>query len=221
MIAPGETPLCVWRKGEDLVYATSGNWNQKAVYAQYTAANATPSLTGITIPGGAAIAYTVQSPQGMDIYAAFYDALLDQWSLPRQLTDDEHAESALALDFDGTELTVAYLKTFTERIAKDVGINGQIYHIENVPQPGRTDLYVLKRRLDYDLAVFAENVSFNPENPTPGTSATILATIENRGDLPVETVTTRFYLGDPDNGGTLINEVITTEPLIPGDSRSV
>ena len=31
------------------------------------------------------------------------DAALDQWSLPRQLTQDEHAESSLALAWDGTD----------------------------------------------------------------------------------------------------------------------
>jgi hypothetical protein len=221
LVAPAGSPLCVWRQGEDLVYARVGEWTPKTVYARYTAANSAPSLAGVTLPGGAAIAYTVQGPEGIDIFTGFYDALLDKWSLPRQLTRDENAESALSLDFDGTDLIMAYLKTITERSAKDVDIDGQTYHIENVPSPGRTDLYMLKHRLGYDLAVSAEAVSFEPENPVPGNSATIKAAIENRGDLPVETVTTRFYLGNPDSGGTLIGEASTTEPLIPGDSRSV
>ena len=221
LTTPEGTPMCVWRQEESLVYAIVGDWNPKTVYVQYTPANASPDLTGITLPGGAAIAYTVQGPHGIDIYAAFYDKLLDQWSLPRQLTHDEHAESALALDFDGTELVVAYLKTITERTAKDVEIDSQTYRIENVPQPARTDLYVLKHRLGYDLAVSTEGTSFEPENPAPGASVTILAILENHGDLPVETVTTHFYLGDPDNGGILIDEVITTESLVPGVSQAI
>ncbi|MBI9085425.1 MAG: DUF1566 domain-containing protein [Desulfobacterales bacterium] len=221
LIAPEGTPLCVWRQGEDIVYATVGDWTPKTVYARYTAANAAPSLAGVTLPGGAAITYTVQGAQGMDIFAAFYDALLDQWSLPRQLTHDEHAESALTLDFDGTDLVVAYLKTITERSDKDVEIDGQTYHVENVPTPGRTDLYVLKYRLGYDLAVSAAAVSFEPQNPVPGTDATITAVVENKGDLPVDAIITRFYLGDPNSGGTLIGEATATEPLIPGDTRFV
>ena len=85
--------------------------------------------------------------------------------------------------------------------------------------PGRTDLYVLKHHLGYDLAVSAEAVSFDPENPAPGSEATISALVENRGDLPVEGVTTRFYLGDPDDGGTLIGEATISEALIPGDAQ--
>jgi hypothetical protein len=189
------------------------------VYAEYTLANKAPSLDAVTMPSGAAVAYTVQTPDGVDIVAAFYDVLLDQWSLPRQLTQDEHAESALSLACDGTQLVMAYLKTQTERNAVDVDIEGYIYHLEDVPQPGRTDLCVLRHTLGHDLAVKADSIVFENSNPAPGTQATIRATVENRGELIAENIECAFYDGDPDAGGSLIGSVQTVPgALIAGSS---
>ena len=110
------------------------------MFSEYTLANQAPTLDGVTLPGGAALAYAVQGSNGVDIVASFYDAALDRWSLPRQLTGDEDVESALALAHDGTNVVIAYLKTQTLRTNADVVIAGQTNHLVNVPQPGRTDL---------------------------------------------------------------------------------
>ncbi len=126
------------------MYTGLGIWDPQPVYTEYTLADEAPSLDGVTMPGGAAVAYAVQGTESVDIVAAFYDAALDQWSLPRQLTQDEQAESTLSLAFDGTELVIAYLKTQTERNALDIEIEGVIHHVENAPQPARADLYLLR-----------------------------------------------------------------------------
>ena len=192
------------------------------MYREYTVANEAFSLDGVTMPGGAAIAYTVQGPNGVDIVASFYDADLDCWSLPRQLTDDEHAEMALSLTCDAGELVIAYLKTQTLRTGMDVEIEGQIHHIENVPQPGRTDLYVLRHTLADDLAVVPESLVLDPVNPAPGTVATIRATIENRGDLPLQDVVAVFYDGDPSSGGVAVGDwQVIPGTLIAGGKQNV
>jgi len=59
------------------------DWNPKPDFSEYTLANQAPTLDGVTLPGGAAIAYAVQGSNGVDIVASFYDANLDRWSLPR------------------------------------------------------------------------------------------------------------------------------------------
>jgi hypothetical protein len=179
-------------------------------------------LPWVTMPGGAAVAYTVQGPNGVDIVASFYDAELDCWSLPRQLTNDEHAETALSLACDGNELVMAYLKAQTRRTDMDVEIDGQMHHLENVPQPGRTDLYVLRHALTNDLAVVSESLAVEPANPAPDATATIRATIENHGDLPLQNVEAVFYDGDPSRGGVQIGDrQVISGTLIAGGRGEV
>jgi hypothetical protein len=222
LVAPNGVPICVWSADGMLVYSKLRDWNPRPVYSEYTLANEAPSLDGVTMPGGAAIAYTVQGPNGVDIVASFYDAELDCWSLPRQLTNDEHAETALSLACDGNELVMAYLKAQTRRTNMDVEIDGEIHHIENVPQPGRTDLYVLRRVLADDLAVVSQSLVLDPVNPAPGTATTIRATIESRGDLPLQHVEAVFYDGDPSSGGVQIGDrQVISGTLIAGGRRDI
>lgn len=222
LVAPNGVPMCVWSADGTLVYSEFYDWNPRPVYSEYTLANEAPSLDAVTMPGGAAIAYTVQGPDGMDIVASFYDADLDCWSLPRQLTRDEHAETSLSLTCDANELVIAYLKTQTLRDDMDVEIEGEIHRLENVPQPGRTDLYVMRHTLANDLAVVSESVVVEPANPAPGTVATIGATIENRGDLPLQDVEAVFYDGDPSHEGVLIGErQVIDGTLIAGGKENV
>jgi hypothetical protein len=222
LVAPDGVPMCLWNADGTLVYTQLEDWNPRPVYSEYTLANEAPSLDGVTMPSGAAIAYTVQGPNGVDIVASFYDADLDCWSLPRQLTQDEHGETSLSLTCEADELVIAYLKTQTERTDMDVEIDGQMVHLENIPQPGRTDLYVLRHALANDLAVVAESLVVDPANPKPGTAATILATIENRGDLPLQDVEVVFYDGDPSKGGVAIgNKQVISGTLIAGGKQDV
>ncbi len=222
LVAPNGVPMCVWIADGALVYGRLDDWQPKPVYREYTMANESPSLDGITMPGGAAIAYTVQGPNGVDIVASFYDGDLDSWSLPRQLTHDEAGETSLSLTCDGGELVIAYLKTQTERTGMDVDIEGQMVHVENVPQPGRTDLYVLRHALANDPAVVPESMVVEPANPAPGTAATIRATIENRGDLPLQDVEAVFYDGDPSKGGVAIgSRQVIPGTLIAGGKQNV
>ncbi len=164
LVAPNGTPTCVWSASNTLAYSSLNAWNPKPVFSEYTLANQAPTLGGITMPGGAAVAYAVQGSNGVDMVASFYDAALDRWSLPRQLTEDDHAESALALAHDGTNVVIAYLNTQTLRTNVDMVIGGQTNHLVNVPQPGRTDLCLLRYSLGNDLAVVPGSLFLNPIN---------------------------------------------------------
>ncbi|MBP7053623.1 MAG: carboxypeptidase regulatory-like domain-containing protein [Phycisphaerae bacterium] len=222
LVAPDGVPMCVWNADGTLLYSALYDWNPREVYREYTLANEAPSLDGVTMPGGAAIAYTVQGPNGVDIVASFYDADLDCWSLPRQLTSDEDAETSVSLAWDADELVIAYLKTQTLRTGMDVEIEGQMVHIENVPQPGRADLYVLQHALADDLAVISDSLVVEPANPAPGTTTTVRATVENRGDLPLQDVEVVFYDGDPAGGGAVIgNPQGIAGTLIAGAKQEV
>ena len=219
LVAPEEQPMLVWKAGETLKYTSLASWAPIEVYPGYTTSNEAPTLDGVTLPGGAAIAYTVQGAEGVNIMAAFYDAVLDRWSLPIQLTHDEDAESSLSMAFDGEELVISYLKTQTLREDMEIELNGQVHVVENVPQPGRTDLYVLKHTLGHDLAVNPDSLVFEPGNPAPGTQANIKAIIENRGDLPAQNVLVSFYDGEPNGGGVLIGQTTIIGPLVGGGSQ--
>jgi hypothetical protein len=221
LVAADGIVICVWKNGGILYYSPLAGWNPKEVYSESTNANLADTLEGITMPGGAAIAYTVQGENGIDIVAAFYDTALDRWSLPKQLTHDEHAESSLSLAYSAGELVIAYLKTQTVRSGVDVDIGGETYHIDNVPQPARTDLCVLKYSLTQDLAVQPDSIGLDPINPAPGSEAIVSVTIENRGELPIQGVDVVLYDGDPLDGGTVTATVPITEPPSGGATRAI
>jgi len=172
------------------------------------------------MPGGAAIAYAVQLPTGIDIVASFYDASLDSWSLPRQLTNDADVETALSLGYDGTQLVIGYLKNRTVRGPVDVEIDGVMQHLEDIPQPSQTDLCVLRHTLGSDLA--AGTMTVDPTNPVPGATATITATVDNRGDLPETDIDVAFFDGDPLSGGIQVGSTQNIAgPLLAGKSADV
>ena len=221
LIAPDDEPMLVFKAGETLKYSPLANWAPVEVYPEYTPYNEAPTLDGVTLPGGAAIAYTAQGEEGINIVAAFYDAALDRWSLPVPLTHDEGVETSLSMAFDGKELVISYLKTQTLREDMEIELNGQVHVVKNVPQPGRTDLYALGHTLGNDLAVKTDSLVFEPGNPAPGTQATIKAAVENRGDLPVQNVLVSFYDGEPNDGGILIGQSTITGPLMAGRSQEV
>ena len=220
LVSPNGQPMLVWSSDATLMYSYLSAWAPVAVYAQETLANKAPTLDGVTMPGGAAISYAVQTPEGIDIVAAFYDAQLDQWSLPRQLTSDEHGERSLSLAYNGSEMVMAYLKTQTLYEDIEVELGGEMQTIENVPQPGRTDLYFLRHSMCHDLAVAPDSVLLAPNNPEPGTTADITAVVENRGDLPAQTIQIAVYDGNPDLGGIQIGQTSVSD-VIAGGSQEV
>jgi hypothetical protein len=220
LLAVEGSPMLIWKTDGMLKYTTLDEWTPTEVYQEYTVANEAPTLAGVTLPGGAAIAYTVQGPNGVDIVAAFYDASLDRWSLPRPMTRDEAVESSLSMGFDGEELVIAYLKTETLRENMAIELDGSLHVLEEVPRPGRTDLYVLRYSLGHDLAVAPDSLIFEPVNPAPGATAEISAIIENKGELAAEDVLVSFFEGNPDEGGILVGQA-SIPNLLAGESRKV
>ncbi len=218
LVAPEGVPILVWSADLTLTYTLLSSWNPKVVYSEETLTGKAPSLDGIGFPGGAAIAYSAQHPDGVDLFAAFYDVALDTWSLPRRLTEDEDGESSVSMAFDGAELVLAYLKTQTLFEDMEVEINGQMEIIEDVPQPGRTDLCSLRHRMGHDLTVVADSIVLDPADPVPGETVLIQATVMNDGELPAQNLPVQFYDGDPETGGTLIGEVVMRN-LIAGSSQ--
>ncbi len=221
LVAPNGIVVCVWKHGNMLLYTPLVSWNPKAVYIESNPTSEAPTLAGVTMPGGAVIAYTAQAENGIDIVASFYNSALDMWSLPRQLTDDENAESSISLAFDGDELILSYLKTQTLRENMDVEIEGSMYLIENVPQPGRTDLCVMRYALGNDLAITDDSLLLDPPNPVPGLQTMVEFILENQGEMPASNFDVKLYDGDPLVGGNVIDTVTINEPLTAGTSKAI
>jgi hypothetical protein len=220
LVAPGGQPLCIWRTNTTLVYSKLGTWNPKPVFAEYTLANEAPTLDATTMSGGAAAVYAVQGTNGIDMVGSFYDASLDRWSLPRQLTEDSNAETAFALGFDGSQLAVAHLSTMTVRTNVQVELNSQLVTITNAPTPGRTDLCLLRHTLGYDMAVVPGSLLLDPVNAAPGSNTTITVTIQNNGDLPVSGIEVVFYDGDPAQGGLQIGSPVIISGVLMGGATT-
>jgi subtilase family serine protease len=70
---------------------------------------------------------------------------------------------------------------------------------------------------DIDLSITYYDITFSPSYPVEGNPVTINAMIHNNGTSKAVNVPVRFYLGDPDGGGTQINGDITI-PEIPARS---
>jgi len=222
LVAPNGVPVCVWSAGGTLTYSTLVPWNPKPLFSQATLSAQTPTLAAATVPGGAVIACTVQTGNGVEIASSYYNANLDQWSLPTQLTQDGDAASALSLGWDGQQVVMAYLKTQTIWTNVDFQVGGQTVTVTNVPQPGRTDLCLLTHSLGVDVAVRPGSVQFNPPNPAPGSVVTNSALIEILGDLPVQNLPVRFYDGNPTNGGVLIGGLqVVPGVLAGGETQTV
>jgi len=223
LVAPNGKPMVVWSCDGKLEYSLLESWDPREVYAQESLVGRAPTLAGVTMPAGAAIAYAAQSPDVVDIVASFYDADLDQWSMPRKLTHDNSVERAISMAYNGSKLVMAYLKTETVTQDIEVDMDGDGTNdttIEGVPTPGKTDLYILTYCLGQDLAVDPGSVSTEPANPCPGTSALIHATVKNLGDLPVQNILVSAYDGDPYAGGTEIGQA-NIDSLAAGGSQDV
>ncbi|MBI9019073.1 MAG: carboxypeptidase regulatory-like domain-containing protein [Phycisphaerae bacterium] len=220
LVSSGGSPMCVWNSDGDLQYSLLSSWSPKILFTEFTVSNKAASLAGQSMPGGAAVAYTAKTNDGVDIVAAFYDSALDTWSLPRQLTFDDHVETSLSLNYEGSDLAIAYLKTQTERNNVDIELEGEIYHLENIPQPARTDIYVLNHPIGNDIAVMDDPNLVVPSNPALGSSAALTALIENRGDLPVENVQVAFYVGDPQSDGVQIGTTQVLSGMLPAGAKN-
>ena len=220
LVAPDGAPMLVWNADGRVFYTHIDLWDPREAFSESPLASEVPTLDGVTMPGGAAVAYTMQTENGVSIVAGFYDASLDRWSSPRTLTDDQHVDTSLSLAWDGSALLAAYLKTQTVREDVEVEIEGKMETIENVPLPGRTDLYLLRYFLGHDLAIAEGSVTLEPGNPAPGSNAAVSAMVENRGDMSAEFVVVAFYDGDPEGDRLFIEDVVLDE-LHSGQAEEV
>ena len=221
-VSPQGKPMLIWKSGDTLKYKQLGISVSKDLFPYSTLETYTLTLSGTTLPDGAAIAYSVQNASGMDIVTSFYDTTQDLWSLPRLLTQDEAVESSISACAQGDQLILGYMKTETEWVSEEVEINGEKILIDNIPQPGIRNICVLSHTLYGDLAVMEDSIRFSDMNPTPGEVVSVTAVIENLGDLAYTEIPVVFYDENPEAGGTIIDSTkIISKPLVGGATATV
>jgi len=212
-----------WLRGHDICVATGTD----VAHAQVVAApqESLQSKDFDLVMGGngqIALVWNDVSETYNDIWVSYCHPVLQSWSKPRQLTQDDAAERFIsgAFDADGN-LFCVYDKNHTEYEDREEVVNGQTVVVQDVPKAGRSDLTYLRYELTADLQVTPANVQITPSNPAPGSSATISATVNNLGESAVSNVAVAFYDGDPQAGGVRIGQVQTIAgPIAGGDANS-
>jgi len=118
-----------------------------------------------------------------DAMTAEWNATAQTWSTPQLLVSD---------------LTYELSQTLTLE-------SGETVEMENIPTFGRVDLVVVKRTLVKDLSLSAAGFTIDGDNYLPGDLLTLSATLENVGDISVQSPSVAFYEGD--SGGTLLTNL--------------
>jgi hypothetical protein len=141
--------------------------------------------------GNLVVIWQEMSETGPDAHYTVYDPLSETWSRDARFFNDEHLERSFATVWDDAgNLTMAYSKVQIVTANKTVTLeDGTELEIENVPQPGRVDLEIMKRALIKDLALNAGDFIVNGGNFLPGDAVTLSATARNLGDVAANNVT--------------------------------
>ncbi|MCK4659930.1 MAG: carboxypeptidase regulatory-like domain-containing protein [Phycisphaerae bacterium] len=216
--------LFAWFRGEAIVTAGSIDLADLAVAAE-TGLNggAMDFRLARSGTGQMTLVWQMASQEAVDVWQSLYDAGLNVWSKPVQLTFNDTMERFMSPAYLATgDLMIAYGKQQVSYETRTLLVGDEEIVLENVPVPGQTDLCLLQHTAGLDLAVFAEDVTLTPENPAGGETAAITATIRNVGELPVTGVDVAFYDGDPGAGGVQIGSIQTIAgPLVGGDEAEV
>ncbi len=76
-----------------------------------------------------------------------------------------------------------------------------------------TDLFYVERDLGHKLAAEQGRFDFVPEIPQLNEALTLTAYVRNAGELALPNLEAEFYLGDPEDGGVLI-ETVAVDPAM-------
>ncbi len=214
---PDETPRIVlednlqstliWQQGTQVLSVANFQFAQpRLIRTTGGGANGSGFKLALNAAGRAALVWQ-QAAQGQpDLLAQFYDPGSGTWGLPRQLTSDPETESFVSATLtDANELALAYNRQLIDLTAASA---------TNLSQ--NVDLYQLSYQMKQDVTVVPGSGQTIPPNPLAGQSFTVEFTLTNRGDFAVQNIPLRFYLGDPNKGGQLLQTTNFPGVLAPG-----
>jgi len=220
----GGTLYLAWLQGSDIRMAVGTDVGNSVVVATPNESIGSKDFDLVMGDNGqVALIWNDVSETYNDLWVAYYSQTLDIWSQPRQLTRDDAAERFVSGQFaPNGSLFCLYDKNWTEYEDQEVIIDGNPVIVEGVPKAGRSDLTCLVYELSSDLSITVEDVDMDPLNPTPGSQATLTATVSNLGESAATDVDVAFYDGDPQAAGTLIESVQTiVDPIAGGQQAQV
>jgi hypothetical protein len=201
--------FALWQQGTNLVM--SRNFSGTAAVVREDSQSAGFGDFALTLgPGGnLVVVWQEMSQDGADAHFRVYDPSSDTWSRDERLFQDPPIERSFAPVWDDVgNLTVAYNKVEVVKVNKTVTVEGgQSVTVNHVPQPGRVDLAVTKRRLVRDVALTLGDFTAEGANYLPGDPLTLSAGLRNAGDLAMTNVAVAFHDGDPHAGGVLLTTV--------------
>ncbi len=199
-------PIIVWRRNDALVMQTGWAGSPTTVRPLSTSGAFFDFELLPDANGNLALLWQAITEDGADVTYAVYDASHNSWGSDNTLMNDAALEESFAPAFapDGT-LTMAYNKVAMELITQTVEVSPTLtITATNVPNPVKTDLYLLTHTIGRDLGVTAADLALSDPNPAPGSQVTVSATVHNLGDLAVSGAQVAFYDGDPGSGGAQI-----------------
>lgn len=154
---------------------------------------------------------------GSDVRAILRDSATGRWTTDFTLTDQSRAHSALSAWFTSEgSLHVSSLGTTLERIDVPAVIDGQPVTIEDVAQPGRSDLIEVVTDLEVDLLAIGATFAAEPRRPLDGESVAVFVDVRNAGTIPVRDVTVDLL-----RGGSLAGTTIVAGDWMPRETKRV
>jgi hypothetical protein len=216
-VTPSGEIFLVWQRGNDLVLDRNLN-GTPAVIRQDSGTLGFGDFTLTAGPSGnLVLLWQGSGAQGTNVFYRVFDPASNSWSEDLQLTNNGGLERSLAAAWDSVgNLTLAYNLVAVNKVNKTVTLDdGRTVQIEGALEFGQVDLRLLKFALRRDVGILQNGLTVDCAPCLPGQTATIAATVENLGDLPVSDVTVAFYGGDPSGGGPEIGR-----STIPGLLRA-
>jgi hypothetical protein len=211
-VSPSGDRFLVWQRGDDLVM--SRNFQMPPTVVRTNSASTGFAGYALTVgpKGNLVLIWQETSPEGSDAWFSVYDPTSSTWSRDARLFKDEALERSFAPVWDDVgNLTLAYNKVQTLRTNLTVNLEGGgSLTFTNVPQSGRVDLGVLKRRLVRDLAVRPGDLTADASNFMPNAVVTLKTMLRNEGDLAIRDPVVALYDGDPKVGGTPITNIVVS-----------
>lgn len=149
-----------------------------------------------TADGGVLLVWQGDGEEHPDLFCRIYDMQQGVWSEDLRLTRQPGQESAIAanLHADGT------LRLFFTRARSDESV---------------TDLFTIEWLLGHQLSADPDRFDFTPQMPPLNAAMSMTAYVRNAGELALANLMADFYLGDPAEGGELIERVAVDPGLLP------
>ncbi len=203
----------LWLRGTDLVMLDSSLniADVQHVRADSTASGFQDLRLSRSPAGHLALAWQEMYADGADLAYSVYDASSGRWGMDQPFMHDAALETAFAPAFtdDGT-LYLAYRKSVTEYVTDTVEVSPTLsMTVTNMPQLGRSDLYLLNHTVGRDLTI--SDLTVTPAYPAAGEAVTLTAQVHNVGDLETGPIDVRF-----DDGADAIITVTVAPTLTAG-----